>query len=88
MPHVRAEAARAWELMKAGVIRENYLRADGSGAVCMLECSGVEEARSIMEAFPLSTAGVIGFDFIELRNFDVLEILFDESNEGSSSTSH
>ena len=35
----RSEAAKAWELYQAGVIRELYFRQDRSEAVLILECA-------------------------------------------------
>ncbi len=75
-PHFRAEAAHAWSLMKAGVTRENYLRADDQGVVSILECASVAQAREIMAGFPLARAGLIAFDFVELGAFTPLETLF------------
>jgi muconolactone delta-isomerase len=80
MSQMKAEAAQAWELMKAGVIRENYLRGDGKGAVAILECSSVDEAKAIMNTFPLVKAGLIEFEFIPLELFTPLQTLFDPEN--------
>jgi len=44
-PHLKAEAARAWELYRAGLFRELYFRADQPSAVLMLECVGVGQRR-------------------------------------------
>jgi putative intracellular protease/amidase len=76
MEHMPAEAEQAWQLMKAGVIRENYLRGDGHGAVAVLECADVTEAQAIMSTFPLVKAGLIDFDYIPLGAFTPLETLF------------
>ncbi len=69
MALMKEEAELAWRYMKAGVIRENYLRQDGKGAMAVLECSSVAEARSIMNSFPLVKAGLIEFEFIPLGTF-------------------
>src|SRR5512136_13399 len=58
-PHLKAEAARVWELYQAGVFRELYFRTDWSGAVLMLECIGVEEANDVLNTLPLVKAGLI-----------------------------
>lgn len=39
-PHLRAEAARAWELYQAGVLRELYFQAERPAVVLALECAG------------------------------------------------
>ena len=38
-PYLRDEVANVWRLWKAGVVRENYARADVGGVVIVLECS-------------------------------------------------
>ncbi len=77
-PHLKAEAARAWELHQAGVIRELYFRADWPGAVLMLECAGVEEAADVLSTLPLVKAGLIAFDVIPLKAYPGFSRLFAE----------
>ncbi len=77
-PHLKAEAARAWELHQAGVIRELYFRADWPGAVLMLECAGVEEAAGVLSTLPLVKAGFIAFDVIPLKAYPGFSRLFAE----------
>ena len=75
-PHLKAEAARAWELHQAGVIRELYFRADWLGAVLVLECAGVEEAAGVLSTLPLVKAGLIAFDIIPLKAYSGFSRLF------------
>ena len=77
-PHLKAEAARAWELHQAGVIRELYFRADWPGAVLVLECAGVEEAADVLNTLPLVKAGLIAFDIIPLKAYPGFSRLFAE----------
>ncbi len=77
-PHLKAEAARAWALHQAGVIRELYFRADWSGAVLVLECASVEEAADVLATLPLVKAGLIGFDIIPLKAYPGFSRLFAE----------
>ncbi len=77
-PHLKAEAARAWELHQAGVLRELYFRADWPGAVLMLECAGVEEAAGVLSTLPLVKAGLIAFDVIPLKAYPGFSRLFAE----------
>jgi len=80
MALMQKEAELAWRYMKAGIIRENYLRQDGKGAMAVLGCSSVAEAQSIMNSFPLAKAGLIEFEFIPLAIFTPLETLFSKSH--------
>jgi len=68
-PLLRAEAARAWELHQAGVVRELYFRADRSSAVLLLECTDAEEAGRHLATLPLVAAGLITFEVIPLRPY-------------------
>ena len=77
-PHLKAEAARVWELYKSGQIREMYFRQDRSEAVLILECSDAEEAHQVLDSLPLVQAGLIGFEVIPLVPYPGFERLFGE----------
>lgn len=72
----RAEAAQAWELHQAGVIRELYFRADRPEAVLVLECADVAEARAALATLPLVRAGLIDFELIPLTAYPGFARLF------------
>ncbi len=76
-PHLKAEAARAWELYQAGVFREMYFRADERVAVLILECADVESARVALGSLPLVKAGLISFEVIPLIPYPGFSRLFD-----------
>lgn len=79
-PYLQEEVANVWRLWKAGIVRENYARADVSGVVIMFECSGVDEAKRYVDDFPLTKAGLIEWDFIALGPAPLpLEFLFEAS---------
>ena len=73
---LREEAACAWELHQAGVIRELYFRADRQAGVLVLECDSVDTARSALGTLPLVSAGLIGFDVIPLAAYPGFVRLF------------
>jgi len=75
-PHLRAEAARVWELQQAGILREIYFDADQHTAVLMLECADADEARRTLNSLPLVQAGLITFDVIPLAPYPGLARLF------------
>jgi muconolactone delta-isomerase len=75
-PLLEAEAGRVWELTQSGALREIYFRADQHTAVLILECGGVEEARSLLASLPLAAAGLIAFDLIPLAPYPGLARLF------------
>jgi muconolactone delta-isomerase len=77
-PHVKAEAARAWELYQAGVIRELYFRQDRPEAVLVLECADVQEANQVLATLPLVKAGLITFEVIPLVPYPGFSRLFAE----------
>jgi muconolactone delta-isomerase len=72
----RAEAARAWELYQAGLIRELYFREDRAEAVLLLECAGAEEAAASLATLPFVAAGLITFDIIPLVPYPGFARLF------------
>jgi hypothetical protein len=75
-PHLRAEAARAWELHQAGVLRELYFRADRAEAVLVLECPGIDEARAALATLPLVREGLIDFELVPLAPYPGFARLF------------
>ena len=77
-PHLKAEAARVWELYKSGQIREIYFREDRSEAILILECADAEEAHQVLDSLPLAQAGLIGFEVIPLVPYPGFERLFGE----------
>ena len=77
-PLLIGEARRIWELQQSGALRETYFRADQHSAVLVLECAGIEEARSLLSALPLVAAGLIEFEIIPLMPYDGLARLFEE----------
>jgi len=74
--HLRAEAARVWELYLAGVIRETYFRPDQHAAVLMLECADDAQARRVLDTLPLVEARLIDFEIIPLIPYPGLARLF------------
>jgi muconolactone delta-isomerase len=75
-PLLKPEAARAWELVQAGIFREIYFRADEPSAVIMLECADTDEARQILATLPLVEANLIAFDLIPLKAYPGFVRLF------------
>jgi len=51
-PYIKDEVANVWRLWKAGIVRENYARADQNGVVIVFECSTVEEGSATSRIFP------------------------------------
>jgi hypothetical protein len=78
-PYLRDEVSNVWRLWKAGIVRENYARADMPGVVIVFECASVDEVRRYIADFPLTRAGLIEWDFIALDAPLPLEFLFDSS---------
>ena len=78
-PYLRDEVSNVWRLWKAGIVRENYARADEPGVVIVFECPDLDEARRHIANFPLTKAGLIEWEFIALDAPLPLEFLFDPS---------
>lgn len=73
---LKEEAARVWQLHQEGVIRELYFRADRDAAVLILECSDIDEARSVLSTLPLVQRKLIHFEVIPLIAYDGFARLF------------
>lgn len=73
---LREEAARVWELVQAGVIREIHFRADRSAAVLHMETASLEAAERALATLPLVRSGLIRFDLIPLRAYPGFARLF------------
>lgn len=75
-PHLKPEAARAWELYQSGLIRELYFDSDHHTAVLILECADKDEATRILATLPLVIAGAITFEIIPLIPYPGFARLF------------
>lgn len=73
----RDEAARLWELVQEGIVRETYFRDERSAAVLVLECRDVNDAEMILATLPFVRAGLIRFETIGLRPYPGFARLFD-----------
>jgi hypothetical protein len=62
-PYLPDEVANVWRLWKAGVVRENYARADEPGVVIVFEADSVADARRYTDDFPLTKAGLLEMVF-------------------------
>lgn len=62
-PFLAAETKKAFQLMADNVLREIYTRADGKGAVMILEAASEDEARRRLGELPLAQKGMLNFDF-------------------------
>ncbi len=76
-PYLPQEVANVWRLWKAGIVCENYARADELGVVIVFEVDSVKTAKRYTDDFPLTKAGLIEWFFIPLRVPLPLEVLFD-----------
>jgi hypothetical protein len=76
-PHLKEEVANVWRLWKAGIVRENYARADEPGVIIVLEVESVDEARRYVADFPLSKAGLLEWQYLPLQAPLPLESLMD-----------
>ena len=76
-PYLPQEVANVWRLWKAGIVRENYARADELGVVIVFELDSIEVAKRYTDDFPLTKAGFLEWFFISLQVPLPIEVLFD-----------
>ncbi len=74
MPHEVHDTVNAY---LAGKIDQWYFRTDGKGVVFLVNASTPEEAKNILEKFPLGQAGLMSFDYIPLGPLSPLRIIND-----------
>lgn len=77
-PLLKAEAAHAWELYQAGVIRELYFHQEQHVAVLVLECPDLAAAREALAGLPLVQAGLIEFELLPLVPYTGFSRLFEK----------
>ena len=75
-PYLPDEVSNVWRLWKAGIVRENYARADQPGVAIVFEVDSVEQARRYTDDFPLTRAGLLEWVFVPLMAPLPLETLF------------
>ena len=75
-PYLPEEVSNVWRLWKAGIVRENYARADEPGVVIIFELPSVAAAKAYTDDFPLSKAGLLEWEFIPLQIPLPIETLF------------
>lgn len=75
-PYLDAEVSNVWRLWKAGIVRENYARADEPGVVIIFEVPDVATAKAYIDDFPLTKAGLLQWSFIALQVPLPIETLF------------
>jgi hypothetical protein len=77
-PYLPEEVSNVWRLWKAGIVRENYARADEPGVVIYFEVPDVATAKAYTDDFPLSRAGLLEWMFIAIQVPLPIETLFRE----------
>ena len=74
MPHEVHDTVNAY---LSGKIDQWYFQTNGKGVVFIVNASTPDEAKAILEKFPLGQAGLMGFDYIPLGPLSPLQIIND-----------
>lgn len=72
------EALHIWMLNTKDIVREMYFRKDRPGVLLVLEAADAQEAKRILNTFPMVAAGVIDFDIIPVGYFVPFGTLIDQ----------
>ncbi|HEY4078481.1 MAG TPA: hypothetical protein VGM26_16240, partial [Rhizomicrobium sp.] len=72
MPHEVHDTVDAY---LNGKIDQWYYQTDGKGVVFIVNASTVDEAKAILEKFPLGQAGVMDFTYVPLGPLNPLRII-------------
>jgi len=70
------EVRQTVQLYVSGKIREWFSRADGRGAVFLLETKDVAEAHAIMDGLPLAKQNLVDHEYIAIGPLSPLRLLF------------
>jgi muconolactone delta-isomerase len=73
---LRREAAAAWKLQQADIVREIYMAEGRTRAVLILECADFTEARSRLASLPLVEEGFTEFELYALEPYPGYSRLF------------
>ncbi len=68
-PYLEAEANAALALYRDDFVREIYSRADGKGAVVVLECNDVAHAERVLAQLPMVKAGLLSVEFYGVKPY-------------------
>ena len=66
-PYLRDEVSNVWRLWKAGIVRENYARADVGGVIIVFELDSVDRGKALHQRFPAIEGGATRMAFPGLR---------------------
>lgn len=75
-PWAEAEAARAFELMAAGVVRSVHMCPERPGSMIVLECASLEEARAQLATLPMVREALIEFELSRMLPYTGVRALF------------
>jgi hypothetical protein len=82
MAFMPAEIRATVQLYLAGKIRDWHSRADGKGAVFLLNTTDLAEARSIMESLPLGKEHMLDHEYIPVGPLLPLRLLMGSQTTG------
>jgi hypothetical protein len=72
MPHEVHDTVNAY---LEGKIDQWFFRTDGKGVVFIVNASTPEEAKGVLERFPLGQAGLMAFDYVPLGPLSPLRLI-------------
>ena len=75
MKFMPAEIRATVQLYLEGGIRQWYVRGDGKGAVFILDCKDVTEAKALIDKLPLSAENLLDHEFISIGPLKPLGLL-------------
>ncbi len=78
-PHMRPEAAKAWEMLASGVLRSLHFIQGGhgpAGAALLLECATQHEAENHLKSLPLVEHNLATVEVLALTPFTGFAMLF------------
>lgn len=79
------EADRVWSLYEENTLKEIYLLDDKSGAVIVLDTTGLNDAKTAVESLPMVKEGVLKPNYMPLAIWPEMQRLLVENNRQTPS---
>ncbi len=76
LPLLKPEAAKTWEFMSKGLIRQTWYLAKEKGVVFLWEAESVEAVEQALHEYPMHHADLLDTQLLPLAPYVALEALF------------
>lgn len=76
LPHLEGEVRKSWQFVTQGTLRQQWLFAEGPGAVFIWEAESRETLDAMLAEYPMYKEGLLDFQVTSLKPYDAYSTLF------------